>query len=62
MLEATQLKERMIGADLVLTGEGKQDQQSAMGKALSGVGKIAFEAGVPAIAIAGSLGEFYEKI
>ena len=43
-------------ADVVITGEGRIDRQTLYGKVLAGVGKLAQELGVPAIAIGGSLG------
>ncbi|GAA3978056.1 glycerate kinase [Actinomadura viridis] len=43
------------GADLVITGEGRVDGQSAGGKVVSVVAALARERGVPAVALAGSL-------
>ena len=43
--------------DLVVTGEGRVDGQSAGGKVLWGVGTACREAGVPAVALAGGLGD-----
>lgn len=40
-------------ADLIITGEGKIDQQSFMGKTLQGITEIGRTANVPVIAIAG---------
>lgn len=48
--------------DLVITGEGRMDWQSAFGKVPSGVGKRCKKAGVPAVAIVGGLLEGYEAI
>lgn len=62
MLEATALRERIQGAMLVITGEGRIDRQTAMGKAISGVGKMAQEAGVPVIALTGSLDGQYQTV
>ena len=50
------------GADLVVTGEGRTDWQSAYGKVLCGVGERAKRAKVPAVALCGSLGPGYESI
>ncbi|MBP5282329.1 MAG: glycerate kinase, partial [Lachnospiraceae bacterium] len=44
------------------TGEGRTDWQSACGKVLQGVGERAKKAGVPVIALSGSLGPGYEKV
>lgn len=40
-------------ADLVITGEGSFDEQSVRGKVASGVARLAQEAGVPCVVIAG---------
>ena len=50
------------GADLVITGEGRLDGQSLHGKTPVGVARIAQAAGVPAIALAGSLGDGYQQL
>lgn len=52
--EMTGLKERFRGCDLVITGEGKLDSQTAYGKLPVGVARIAKRAGVPVIAIGGA--------
>ncbi len=44
-------------ADLIITGEGRLDAQTAMGKAPAGVARLAKTAGKPVIALAGSIGE-----
>ena len=49
-------------ADLVITGEGRCDQQSSYGKVVQGIGDRAKKQGVPVIALVGSLGEGYEKL
>ena len=56
VLDAIGFDEHISHADLVVTGEGCLDAQSAMGKVVAGVGKRARAAGVPVIAIAGSAG------
>lgn len=60
--ELTQLEHQMEGAGLVITGEGKLDRQSIMGKTPMGVAKLAKKHNIPVIAIAGTLGEGYEAI
>ena len=62
MMEATRLSERIQGASLVITGEGRIDRQSVMGKAISGVAKTAQTVGVPVIALAGALDSEYQTI
>jgi glycerate kinase len=49
-------------ADLIITGEGRVDSQSASGKALSGIGRRAKIRGVPCVAVCGSLGEGYAAV
>ncbi|APP75903.1 glycerate kinase [Xanthomonas vesicatoria] len=49
-------------ADLVITGEGRIDSQSARGKAPVGVARLAQRHGTPVIAIAGSLGSGAEQL
>ncbi|TCL64798.1 glycerate kinase [Hydrogenispora ethanolica] len=62
VMEVTQFEKQLQDAQLVLTGEGRIDFQSAFGKTISGVGKLAGAAGVPVIGIAGSLGAGYEQV
>jgi glycerate kinase len=52
--DMTGLRERFRGCDLVVTGEGKLDSQTAYGKLPAGVARIAKSAGVPVIAIGGT--------
>jgi len=44
-------------ADLVITGEGRLDAQSAYGKTPVGVARLAKRHGVPVVALVGALGE-----
>ena len=55
VIELTRLFERVQGADLVITGEGRFDAQSRMGKTVWGVAACARRAGVPVIVIAGQV-------
>ncbi|MFC2140106.1 glycerate kinase [Candidatus Auribacterota bacterium] len=55
--EAVELEKHIQGADLVITGEGQTDYQTAFGKAPAGVANVAKKCNVPVIAISGSLGE-----
>ncbi|MEK1904429.1 MAG: glycerate kinase [Pseudomonas sp.] len=59
--ELCALAEAVQGADLLITGEGRLDSQSLHGKTPVGVARIAKAAGVPVIALAGSLGEDYQQ-
>lgn len=60
--EACGLAERIKGADLVITGEGRLDAQSARGKTPVGVARIAKRYGIPVIAVAGSLGVGWREL
>ena len=60
--ELAGLAEAVHGANLVITGEGRLDGQSLHGKTPVGVARIARAAGVPVIALAGSLGEGYQRL
>ncbi|MGI6173177.1 MAG: glycerate kinase [Christensenellales bacterium] len=58
----TRLAEKIARADLVLTGEGRTDGQTASGKAPMGVAMIAKAHNVPCILLSGALGEGYEAL
>ena len=53
VLEETKLRDYIQKADMVVTGEGRLDGQTVMGKAPIGVAKIAKEYGKPVIAFSG---------
>ena len=57
VIEATGLDDAISRADLVISGEGRIDRQSAYGKTPVGVARVAARHNVPVIGIAGSLGE-----
>ena len=57
VLETTGFEALAHGADLVFTGEGRTDFQTAMGKAPVGVAAVAKRFGVPVICLSGGLGE-----
>jgi len=57
VLEAVQFADRIQDADLIITGEGRIDRQSMMGKVIEGVGRAGKAAGVPVVALVGSIGE-----
>ena len=56
------LEDRLIGADLVITGEGRVDASTIYDKAPVGVARRAKVRGIPVIAMAGSLGTGYEEV
>jgi len=57
VLEVTQLETQIQKADLVITGEGRLDGQTVMGKAPIGVARLAKRYGKPVIAFAGCVAE-----
>ena len=57
VLDAIRAEEYVRSADVVLTGEGRLDGQSAMGKAPVGVAKLAKKHGKPVIVFAGCVTE-----
>jgi len=62
MLEKLEFEEKLDGVDLVITGEGKIDFQSVMGKTPMGVGLTSKKHNIPVIAIAGALGDNYHAL
>ena len=57
VIDATGLKDELRNADLVFTGEGRVDFQTAFGKTPAGVARVARRFGVPVIAIGGALAD-----
>ena len=57
VLQAGGIEKELPGADYAVTGEGRLDSQSVMGKVPVGVAKLAGKYGVPTIAIAGCAAE-----
>jgi len=55
VLDALHFEELLAGSDLVVTGEGRIDHQTLMGKAPMGVLKAATHQNIPVIAIGGSI-------
>lgn len=55
ILNAVRLEEEMKTADIVITGEGRLDHQTAMGKAPAGVAALAKKYGAKVLAFAGSV-------
>ena len=55
ILDAVGLEDELSGADVVVTGEGRLDFQTAMGKAPVGVAKLAKKYNAKVIAFAGSV-------
>ena len=55
------IEEEIKTADIVITGEGRLDFQTVMGKAPGGVAKMAKKYSLPVIAFSGSIGKGAEK-
>lgn len=62
VFEAIELPEKIGDADLVITGEGKLDRQSLMGKVIGSVSRLCRDAHVPCVAIAGAVEEDADEI
>jgi len=56
------LDELASESNYIITGEGKIDKQSAMGKVLSGIGALGLKYKIPVIAIAGIVDESANKL
>ena len=55
VMAETGFDERLASADLVITGEGRIDDQTAYGKTALGVARRAAAAGIPCIAVGGAV-------
>lgn len=62
VLGAMRFDQLIEGSELVITGEGRLDKQTVMGKAPSGVLKVATLKGIPTIAIGGAILECSELL
>ncbi|MEW5933050.1 MAG: glycerate kinase [Bacillota bacterium] len=62
VIEYSGLEERVREADLVITGEGRMDFQTRRGKAPAAVAAAARQAGVPVVAVCGSLAASPEEL
>jgi glycerate kinase len=62
VLEAVRFRERVRGATLIFSGEGRVDAQTACGKTVSGVLRAARQELVPVVILAGSVDEDAESL
>jgi glycerate kinase len=62
VLDIVGFDDKVRGADLVFSGEGKLDSQSLRGKVIVGVARRTKKQGVPLIAIVGDIGDQIENI
>jgi len=62
VLDIIGFKELIKGSDLIITGEGRIDWQSAYGKVPAGIGAYGKEQNIPVVAIVGGMGEKAENM
>ncbi len=62
VLELSGAEDLISNADLVITGEGKTDASSAMGKVPSGIGALAKRFGVPVVCLTGCADESAKEL
>lgn len=63
VMEATHMDTLAAQSDIIITGEGRTDYQTAQfGKAPSGVAKLGKRMGKPVLLISGALGEGYQEL
>ena len=55
IIEISALKEKIVDADILITGEGCTDFQTAHGKLCAVIAQVANEANVPAVLVSGAL-------
>ncbi|WP_127580232.1 glycerate kinase family protein [Paenibacillus koleovorans] len=58
----TRLEDAVASAQLVVTGEGRTDAQTAFGKVPAGVAALGREHGVPVLCLSGGLGDGVEEL
>lgn len=61
VMDAVKMENAIKNADLVITGEGRLDHQSTMGKAVTGIAKLAKKYGATVIALAGAVTDGAEE-
>jgi len=62
VLNAANIDDKIKDCDLVITGEGRVDMQTAFGKVPQGVAKHAKAFDKPVVALTGSIGKGYENV
>jgi glycerate kinase len=62
ILEVAEFGKKIEDADMIITGEGRVDGQSASGKVVHGVTEYANKYNIPVIVIAGGVGNGYEAV
>lgn len=56
------LREALRRAGLVITGEGRLDEQTVYGKTVAGVARVAAREGVPVLVVPGAMGKGWERV
>jgi len=62
VIDLVDLKTKIQGANLIITGEGQIDHQTRFDKAPAGVAKVAQHNKIPCIAVCGSVGDGIEEL
>lgn len=62
VIDTVKLGTQVLGADLVITGEGRIDWQTVHGKTPMGVAQEAKKTNIPVIAMAGCVGKDYQAV
>jgi len=62
VMEAVGFEDKLSACDLVVTGEGRLDAQTAYGKTVTGVARAAGRRGIPVLALGGEVAEGAEKL
>jgi glycerate kinase len=62
VMKAVGFERKLAGCGLVLTGEGRLDAQTAYGKTVTGVARVAGGHGIPVLALAGEVAEGAEQL
>lgn len=62
VLESCNAEKHIKDSDLVITGEGRTDAQTAFGKVPAGIAALASKYNVPVVCLSGGLGDDYEEI
>jgi len=62
LMQTIGFEDRIKGADLIITGEGRMDEQTKYGKTVFGIIKAAKKQGIPVVGICGSIGDGVEEL
>ncbi|MEC7921138.1 MAG: glycerate kinase [Chloroflexota bacterium] len=62
IFDTLNVEKKIMGADLIITGEGQFDISSTYNKAPTAIAKLGLKHDIPCIGISGSFGEGFEKL